>query len=527
MSRLQDLPARARSGRAGHPAVVGRDATLGYEELNARADALARALHDGGVRAGDRVCLLMPKSAEAIVAILGVLRANAVYVPLDTASPAARLAPMIRSADGRWLLASAGSDGLLRQLRESGAVTAAHAVGWMGRAAPEGVSPAFTSAALPPAPPPAREAVPDDAAHILFTSGSTGEPKGVVVTHRSVLAFLDWAVPYFGFKDDDRHSSHPPLHFDLSTFDIFGTLAAGATLYLVPAELNLLPHKVADFIRANALTQWFSVPSVLNLLARFDLVRDGDFPGLRRILWCGEVLPTPTLQYLMRRLPHVSFTNLYGPTEAAIASSYYTVNQMPDDPQAPIPIGTACAGEELLVLAADGSELPAGETGDLYIGGVGLSPGYWRDPTKTAGAFRDMAAPGGPRRLYRTGDLARRGEDGLFYFAGRADTQIKTRGYRVELGEVEAALATIPALRESAALAVDAGGFEGVLIGCAYVVQAGHEATPASLRAALVSRLPSYMLPARWLALDALPRNANGKVDRRALAQRLAEEAAA
>jgi len=507
--RLQDLPARALSGRAGHPAIVSREGALAYAELNSRADALAAHLHREGVRAGDRVLLLMPKGADAIVAMLGVLRANALYVPLDTASPAARLAPMIAAADGRFILTTAGSDGVLRQLAEAGALTAAHVVHSM-------------RTPLEAAEPPPREPVPDNAAHILFTSGSTGVPKGVIVTHDSVLAFLDWAVPYFGFREDDRHSGHPPLHFDLSTFDIFGTFAAGATLYPVPAELNLLPHRIADFIRANELTQWFSVPSVLNLLARFDLVRQGDFPALRRLLWCGEVLPTPTLQYLMERLPGVRFTNLYGPTEAAIASSYYTVPAKPVDEAAAIPIGTACAGEELRVLDEQRRELPPGETGELYIGGVGLSPGYWRDPEKTAGAFVDVAG----RRLYRTGDLARRGDDGLFYFAGRADTQIKTRGYRVELGEVDAALATVPALREAAAVAVDTGGFEGVIIGCAFVAQQGEAATPASIRAALSSRLPSYMLPARWLALEALPRNANGKIDRRALGQRLSESAA-
>ena len=173
----------------------------------------------------------------------------------------------------------------------------------------------------------------DDAAYILFTSGSTGTPKGVVITHHNVSEFVAWANGHFGVADDDRQSAHSPLHFDLSVYDLFGTLAAGAELHLVPPEVNLLPNKVTQFIRDHQLTQWFSVPSVLNAIASRDVLREGDFPALRRLLWCGEVLPTPTLIYWMERLPHVRFTNLYGPTETTIASSFYTVPSTPVRPR--------------------------------------------------------------------------------------------------------------------------------------------------------------------------------------------------
>jgi non-ribosomal peptide synthetase component F len=303
------------------------------------------------------------------------------------------------------------------------------------------------------------------------------------------------------------------LHFDLSFFDVFATFAAGAELHLVPVELNLLPNKLADFIRTSALTQWFSVPSVLTYMARFDVVRHGDFPALKRLLWCGEVLPTPTLVYWMRRLPHVQFTNLYGPTEATIASSYYTVPSCPDDLHAALPIGTACEDEELLVLDESLGPVPQGEGGDLYIAGAGLSPGYWRDPERTNAVF--VRHPqNASTRIYQTGDLARVGDDGLVYFLGRADSQIKSRGYRIELGEIETALNAIPGVQESAVVALGTGGFEGTAICCAYVPADGVSLTPACLRRALRDQLPSYMMPARWLAFDQLPKNANGKVDR-------------
>jgi amino acid adenylation domain-containing protein len=402
-------------------------------------------------------------------------------------------------------------------------------VGWLDDAPPppEQVMPAFRLADLAacPATPPATANGEEDIAHILFTSGSTGVPKGVMIQHRSVKRFIQWAKSYFGTSAGERISQHPPLHFDLSTFDIYATLSAGAELHLVPHELNLLPNKLSQFIFDNRLTQWFSVPSALNLMAKFDVVVQDDFPELRRIMWCGEAMPTPTLIYWMRRLPHVQFTNLYGPTEATIASSYYTVPACPASPQEAIPIGRACDGEELLVLDADLRLVPRGELGEIYIRGAGLSPGYWRDPQKTGAAFRpyigvgggNLAADGRIDRVYRTGDLGRQGADGLFYFAGRADTQIKSRGYRIELGEIEAALATLPGLRESAVVAVPSEGFEGWKICCAYAPAEPRDPGAEHLRKQLSGLLPAYMLPALWERYEALPKNVNGKIDRPAL----------
>jgi amino acid adenylation domain-containing protein len=404
--------------------------------------------------------------------MLGILKAGAIHVPLDPASPAARLQKIIDACEPRLVLTPDAP-----------------------------VVDGDCDAPLEPT------RSPEDAAHILFTSGSTGVPKGVVITHANVMAFVEWGLAHFGLDETDRVSGHTPLHFDLSTYDIFGAYAAGAELHLVPPETALLPHRLARFIRDAGLTQWFSVPSLLNYLAKADALAQGDFPQLRRVLWCGEVLPTPALIYWMQRLPHARFTNLYGPTEATIASSYYDVPACPESPATHIPIGCACGGEELLVV-----------DGELCIGGAGLSPGYWRDPAKTAAAFVPHPERAG-ERIYRTGDLGRQRPDGLFELIGRADTQIKSRGYRIELGEIEAALGTLPGLRESAVVAIPTDGFEQWLICCAYVPLPGAAVTPAALRAALARLVPGYMLPGRWEELDALPRNANGKVDRPRLRQ--------
>jgi acyl-coenzyme A synthetase/AMP-(fatty) acid ligase len=253
-------------------------------------------------------------------------------------------------------------------------------------------------------------------------------------------------------------------------------------------------------------------------MAKADVVKFNDFPALERLMWCGEVFPTPPLIYWIRRLPHVKFTNLYGPTEATIASSYYTVSQCPDDERAQIPIGSPCDGEELLVLDDELKPTPSGEIGDLYIGGDGLSPGYWRDPEKTEAAF--VHRPGNSvsdGRIYKTGDLAKIGADGLFYYLGRADTQIKSRGYRIELGEIETALNALNLTEECAIVAINTEGFEGVAICCAFAPLKDGEVTPAKLRAEMGKVLPNYMMPVRWKRLDRLPKNANGKIDRNAL----------
>jgi len=509
-------------------AVVSADGSHTYAQVEETSNRLANLLRAEGCRRGDRVALFLPKSSDAIIAMLGVLKAGAAYVPIDTGSPAPRVARILAACRPSFAVLAGGVAPLLDGvLGEAGVAAprvltleAARPAGERFRCAFDGTDVARAPAARPD---PGTDAT--DLAHVLFTSGSTGAPKGVMIRHESVLAFLEWACPYFGTRPGDRVSGHPPLHFDLSTFDIYGTLGWGAELHLVGPELSLMAHKLAEFIRERELTQWFSVPSILTYMAKFDVVREGDFPALERLLWCGEVLPTPTLIYWMQRLPHVRFTNLYGPTEATIASSYYTVPACPPDPRADVPIGVACGGEELLVLDASLAPVAPGEIGDLYLAGAGLSPGYWEDAEKTAAAFLPRPeAPG--ERIYKTGDLARVDEEGLVHFLGRADSHIKSRGYRIELGEIESVLNPLPYLKESAVVGVPTEGFEGVAICCAYVVREGEAVAPPRVRRDLRAHLPSYMLPARWMELPALPKNANGKIDRPRLRELFAREVA-
>jgi amino acid adenylation domain-containing protein len=478
-----------------------------------------------GVERGDRVALLLLKSPKALVAMFGALKADAIYVPIDTASPSARIQRILDQCQCRCVLAESATAGLLNEVLCSG-LTPIPRILWMdagGEVAGGSVpwdyieslsgSPVLSSSS------------PSDAAHILFTSGSTGTPKGVVITHANVMHFIRWAVSYFGIASHDRISGHPPLHFDLSTFDIYGTIAAGAQIHLLPPEISLLPHRLAEFIRDSELTQWFSVPSALLPIAKYDVLRQNDFPALRRLLWCGEKFPVSALIYFMKRLPRVAFFNLYGPTETTIASSYYHVPDCPAHNNVEIPIGEACPGESILVLDDQLSPTMPSEPGDLYIAGAGLSPGYWKDPVRTAEAFKlKPGASNSSERIYRTGDLARIGTDGMVYLIGRSDSQIKSRGFRIELGEIETAVHGVPGIMDAAIVALDSEDSGVTEICCAYVPSPDSTLSPLAVKRSLTGVLPYYMIPIRWMALESMPHNGNGKADRALLKQKFRQE---
>ncbi len=528
---LADACRRQAESREHAVAVVTGVTRLTYGELERASNRLARQLLASGCRRGDRVCLFVEKSPAAIVAQLACLKAGAAYVPIDLGSPPARLARIVGCAEPRLALVSAAGAAAWTALQSTKTPKRLAGAAGIAAALDEGAAAALgRSAAFAPqatdgqsAEPAPVSASPHDIAHILFTSGSTGEPKGVPITHANVQAFLDWAVPHFAIGASDRLSGHPPLHFDLSTFDVYGAMRAGAELHLVPGDL-VMARQLADFIAGHALTQWFSVPSAMTFMARFGGLPEQGFPSLKRVLWCGEVLPTAVLVEWMQRLPQARFTNLYGPTETTIASSYHDISAIPADATRPVAIGRACGGEELFLIADDGRPPATGELGEIHIAGTGVSPGYWRDAASARAAFvADPRGDGTGSRCYRTGDLAQRDADGLLHFAGRRDAQIKSRGYRIELGEIEAAVTSLGTVAQCAVVAIPAADFAGTAICCAWTPAPGSAADLLAVRAALRELLPAYMLPSKWRRLDALPANGNGKIDRPALARLFAD----
>jgi amino acid adenylation domain-containing protein len=499
-------------------AVVLNDQSVTYGELEQTSNRLAGALIEFGLLPGDRIALCMDKTPMAVTAMLGVSKAGGIVVPVDVQNPPDRFKQILKSADPVFIL----TDEKGVKLCLSAHFDHQHRISWIHlgqQGLPADISniPLMQLSDLDSFKDVAHASVRNENSplHILFTSGSTGQPKGVVITHRNVLTFLNWAVPYFDMTPDSRVSCHSPLHFDLSTFDLYGTMMAGCTVYLIPSYLNVMPAGISNFILQNHLTQWFSVPSILSYMARNGALPESGFPSLQHLIWCGEVFSGEDLGTWLQRLPGVTFTNLYGPTEATIASSFYRVESASEALQ-DIPIGRACDGEELLILDEHLNQVEDGVQGDLYISGEGLSPGYWRDSEKTETQFIHFRqADGAVRRIYKTGDLATRRMDGMILFHGRSDYQIKSRGYRIELGEIETALADLTLLREFAVVPVHMNGFEGTAIGCAYVASAQGDITPAALRKHLKQKVPHYMIPQLWEAFGMLPRNSNGKIDRK------------
>ncbi len=500
-------------------AVKDGDRTISYGALNARADRAANLLSGLGVQSGDRVGLYLDKSIESLVGIYAILKCGAAYVPFDPQAPAARLGYIARDCELRVLLTGSEKRTALLGLLDQ-APNVRHVVVLNGGAElvadiDTGVK-AWGSEELDvqPEDAPARPTIDQDLAYILYTSGSTGHPKGVMLSHRNALAFVDWAVDAFSVGPEDRLSSHAPLHFDLSVFDLYASAAVGAAVVLVPGTASVFPAEVARFIDNERISIWYSVPSILSMLALRGRLAAGCFPGLRRILFAGEVFPTKYLRKLMHQLPHVRFANLYGPTETNVCTAY-EVTDIPDDDEAPVPIGQSIANDEVFAVGDDGARVGPGEVGELWVRGATVMHGYWGDPERTARTLiRRIDERGIPERIYRTGDLVRLEPDGNYRLLGRLDTQIKSRGYRIELGDVEAALYAHPSVEECAVTAVP----DELVTNRIRAVVVTREAIDANALAKFCSeRVPRYMVPEIFEFVDALPKTSTGKVDRQAL----------
>ncbi len=510
------LSAAARSGGA-RIAVVDGERELSYAELDARSSSLAAALAARGVAPGDRVGLALEKSIEAVIAIYGVLKAGAVYVPLDDQAPVHRLAYIARDAGMRCVVSSDARAGVCRELLAQGVpletIVGAGAGGGdaEGRDAKGGVewlSWSAVEAFAPEAPPVASD--PDALAYILYTSGSTGEPKGVMLSHANCLAFVDWAAREVGVTPEDRLSSHAPFHFDLSTFDLFAAAHGGAAVVLVPRDLSIFPVMLTRFIAEQTITVWYSVPSALTALVLRGELEETPLPALRVVIFAGEVFPIKYLARLMELVPMPRYLNFYGPTETNVCTWHEVPREHP--PTAELPIGVPLPGVSAAIELEDGTPAPDGELGELVIGGPTVMHGYWNDAERTARALHSEDGI----RHYRTGDLVRRRSDGELLFAGRRDSQIKTRGYRVELGEIEAALSAIEGVVEAAVIAVPDETITNRLK--AFVVT-GTPITEARIARLCRERLPSHMIPDEIELRPELPKSSTGKIDRRALQQ--------
>ena len=497
---------------------------LTYADLVRRANQLARLLVDQGVKRGDRVGIYMNKSLESVISVYGALKAGGAYVPLDPFAPAARLSYVIRDCGIRHLITKPDKSAVVEEIL-AGDSPVEHAIGlpsgFGGRAAATSWE---DVAQLPVTDPGDLGRVEQDLAYILYTSGSTGVPKGIMHTHRSGLSFAEWAATEYGLRPEDRLSNHAPLHFDLSTFDLFAGHIAGAATVIIPEGVTKFPVSLAKLMESERISIWYSVPFALIQLLLQAKLTSRDLRALRWVLFAGEPFPTKHLRALMAELPQARFSNLYGPTETNVCT-FYHVESLPESDES-IPIGRPCANVEDLVVDGEDRPVVAGEVGELLIRGGVVMQGYWGMAEKTAqGFYRRAGAADGPDVFYRTGDLVQRQTDGNYRYLGRKDRQIKTRGYRVELDEIEVALLAHAEVEQAAVYTVP-DGQGSHLIEAAVVPRAGVTPGAAELMEHLAGRLPPYALPARLTVTEDFPRTSTGKIDRRTLQAQAGQPAA-
>ena len=519
---LTHLVSESASATPEATAIRGEPELVTYGALEEQSNRIARALHAEGLAPGDRIGLHMPKTPTAIVALFGILKAGGCVVPVGVGTPTPRFRDLAEQCGMRGIVGTAdacrrlGSQAFEAPQLEVALLTDGQADALDGlpvRAVdlPEAERAQSSDPLSVPT-------IDRDLAYVLFTSGSTGSPKGVMLSHRAVLTFVTWAAHEFGIGPEDRLSNHAPLNFDLSTFDIYAALGSGASVTVILEGLTMFPVRLAELIELREISVWYSVPSVLTLLATKGGLAGCDTGALRTVLFAGEVFPIRHLREVMQAVPAARFFNLYGPTETNVCT-YHEVEGIPAADAAPIPIGRPCANTRTVVLDAEGAPVTRpGAEGLLHVAGSSLMDGYYGRPEETAAAFgRNPLTPGRDERIYCTGDWVAIGPAGEYLFLGRRDHMIKVGGYRIELGEIETALYAHPGVREAAAVAVP-DDLLGNRIRAAVVAERSG-VDEQELKRHCGALLPRYMIPHEIRFLDALPRTSTDKVDRPLLAR--------
>lgn len=462
------------------------DRTLTYGELCRHSDGLAWYLtqHFGEDRRP--IAVLGHREPEMLVAFLGAVKSGRPYVPIDTALPQARIDQIVASSHATLVLTA---DQIRRFSTDQSRV-------------------------------PTIPVEKNDRFYILFTSGSTGEPKGVIITMGCLEHFISWMLAEQQFSESaEVFLNQAPFSFDLSVMDLYCSLTTGGTLFSISRDLVENPKKLYRALATSGVTTWVSTPSFAQMCLVEDNFTETMLPRVRRFLFCGETLAPQTAAQLLARFPQAQVWNMYGPTEATVATTSIHIDAAIVKKFSSLPVGRVMPDTKIFIVDENGTELSANKRGEIIIAGPNVSPGYVGRPDLTARAFFDYRG----LRAYKTGDLGRF-RDNLLFFEGRADEQIKLSGYRIELGDIETNLRTLPAVRHAVVIPVMKGGTPQSLtafVSLAVRNEASDFKLAHNLRNQLGERLPSYMLPRKFVFLDAFPMTANGKVDRTALAKLL------
>lgn len=480
-------------------AIISRHKTMTYEDVYKCSNKIGRFLRDKGTQPNQLVAILMEKGWEQVVGVLGILQSGAAYLPIDPALPNERILFLLRYTDVKIVLTQPGMDSQIELPKEISIyeVNEQFLEDWSDEPLP------FVQN-------------PDDLAYVIFTSGSTGIPKGVMINHSSVVNTIIDINSKFNVTEKDRVLALSALHFDLSVYDIFGSLVAGASIVLPDADEGLNPEHLERVLSTEKVTVWNSVPALMEMLMNHLSLTNGYVNNLRLVMLSGDWIAVS----LPERIRCYSSTELVislgGATEASIWSVFYPIGNLQPNRKS-IPYGKALSQQTIYVLNESLEPCPDWVTGQIYIGGVGLATGYWKDQVRTNDSF--IYHPNTKERLYRTGDLGRYLPDGNIEFIGREDFQIKINGYRIEIGEIEYMLRQHPSIKDAVVTVVDDGATKRLM--AFYIQVHGETIEGRTLRTFLIQKLPEYMIPKVFIKVDNFPLTSNMKVDRQLLIKKM------
>lgn len=448
------------------------------------------------------IAVFLDRSVACIEAMFGVLSAGDFYVVIDVKSPANRIEHIINTLAPIAVITEEAHLDAAKTIAGDAEVLMYEKLSAVARTDEDDECLAAVH----------HNMIDTDPAYVLFTSGSSGVPKGAVVSHKAVLSYIEWATTTFKFDENTAFGSQTPLYFSMSVTDLYSTVKSGATYHIIPKQLFTFPLKLIEYMNEHEVNTIYWVPSAMGIVADWDTFSYAKPEHLKTVLFAGEVMPVKHLNYWRRFLPECKYANLFGPTETTDICTFYVVDRELEDTES-LPIGVHCDNCDVVVITQDGREAEFGEEGELVVRGSFLADGYYNNPEKTASAFpQNPLNKCYPERVYRTGDIVKYNERGELIYINRKDFQVKRSGYRIELGEIEAAAILVEGVKKAAVL-YDHGKEE---------IVAFYEGKPkdtAEFLKLLHARVPAYMMPDKAIRLRNMPYNANGKIDREALKQ--------